>query len=135
MLTVVDDDPDLSHLGQYVRHDQPGAIDRARRGKLSPMQLRYWVPAIPEYADQDYARAESYNAGDWWMIRVAATVTILIPVGDVQVIHTVTTPGLYGVESDSGDDYIASVYADECDVLVAMLEGLGITVEGVANAV
>jgi hypothetical protein len=40
----------------------------------------------------------------------------------------VTSPGLFGIESDSDEAYLDEVFADECASLAAMLGAIGVTV-------
>ena len=140
---VPDADPDLSWLGEYSSspgpHGNGRIIDRKARGDLERNQYRYFHPANAETADdaeRDYMRMEAYNRGDWWMVGIRAAVILDIPCkAGGTITQRITSPGLWGVESDSGADYIAEVYAGECDQLAEMLEAMGITVEGVANEV
>ncbi len=53
---------------------------------------------------------------------------MLIPRGGHFVTQTVTSPGLFGIESDSDEDYLDQVFADECARLAAMLSAIGVTV-------
>lgn len=58
---------------------------------------------------------------DWHMIGVRAVAII-----DVQGIRQeISSPGLWGIESDSGLDYILSVWRDELSTLADMLDELG----------
>jgi hypothetical protein len=89
----------------------------------------------PEYIENDYARHEAYNRGDWTCIGVRAVIDLEIPCKAGGTIRqTITSPGIWGIESDSGDDYMATVFQDECEQLAEMLEAMGITVEGEDHA-
>jgi hypothetical protein len=127
----IDANPDLSFLGEYSSRPTAAHIDREERGDMGRGEFRYFNGGTgdPGYIGQDYARAEAYNRGDWYMTGVRAGVTLNIPIGNgVSVAQTIMSPGLWGVESDAGDDHIASVYAEECETLTAMLAAMGITV-------
>ena len=134
MERIVDESPDLSNLGEYSNEAKsPAAIDREERGDMGRNEFRYFNPAMtgeetgnPESPEQDYKRAEAYNLGEWWMIGIRASVTIQIPSrqGGWWTMHKISSPGLWGVESDSGEDYFAEVFEQECDVLAEMIEML-----------
>jgi len=76
----------------------------------------------------DRQRLEAYDHGFWNMIGVRAKATFLIPLNGHYVIQTITTPGLWGIESDSDEDYLDDVYAAECAQLSSMLATLGVRV-------
>jgi hypothetical protein len=66
------------------------------------------------------------NRGDWSYVGVRAAVDI--PLSETQTAIRIESPGLWGIESDSGEDYFDSVFQEECDSLVGMLEELGVKV-------
>lgn len=78
--------------------------------------------------DAGRERLADFHDGHWHMIGVQAAATILIPLGRHFVMQTLTSPGLWGIESDSDDAYLDQVFAEECDTLVAMLGALGVSV-------
>jgi hypothetical protein len=126
-----DDDPDLSWLGKYSSTDAPHAIDRQERGDRGRGELRYFIPTNigeetgnPDSPEQDYQRMESYNRGDWCMTGIKASVTLQIPHGDGFISQTIESPGLWGVESDAGEDHLQEVFRDECSILASMLEAM-----------
>lgn len=127
--------PDLSFIGEYS--NQPGdkahTVDREKRGDMNLHEYRYFIAAMSGAETgnrlsvwQDYKRYEAYNNGDWCMMYIRAKVTLEIPMGNG---HTITqeieSPGLFGIESDSDDDYFAEVFKDECAVLEEMLKAMG----------
>ena len=59
---------------------------------------------------------------------IQASANVLIPLGGHFVTQTVTSPGLFGIESDSDEDYFDQVFAEECASLAAMLSAIGVTV-------
>jgi len=80
------------------------------------------------YIEQDYQRMEALNRGDWYFVSVRAVVTIDPPVGGNTVAHVVESPGLHGIESDSGEEYLNGVFSEECETLAEMLQSLGMEV-------
>lgn len=127
-----DESPDLSHLGEYSNEaTSPDAIDRKERGDMKRGELRYFNPAMtgeetgnPESPEQDYERMEAYNAGDWRMIGIRATVEIAIPCGSYARTQTLKSPGLWGIESDSDEAELESIFDDECMMLAEMVQAL-----------
>lgn len=78
-----------------------------------------------EFAD----RLREYRRGDYHFVGVYARTELMIPHGDHHIVHQIRSPGLWGIESDSGD-YLDEVFKDECAVLADMLRQLsGMTVE------
>ena len=73
-------------------------------------------------------RLVAFREGTWHLIGIQASATVLIPLGGHFVTQTVTSPGLFGIESDSDEDYLDQVFADECASLAAMLSAIGVTV-------
>jgi len=82
-----------------------------------------------EFADR---RAE-YRRGDFDFVGVRLIAEIVIPGGYVDgrssfsITQTITTPGLWSIESDSGEDYFRSVADDEAETLREMLAELNVS--------
>lgn len=134
----VDTDPDLSYLGEYSDEWREGAIDRHpddRYGRYATFQgYRYFIPAMtgeetgnPDSPRQDFERAEAYNRGDWGYVGIYARARILTGIvrGGYASAQTVRTPGLWGIESDSDEDYFAEIAKQELTDLGAILVELG----------
>ena len=49
--------------------------------------------------------------------------------------HRIESPGLWGIESDSGEDYFDSVFQEEKGILTDMLVQLGVTIEGAMKTI
>lgn len=84
----------------------------------------------PSYMDQDgwADRKAQYENGDFGFVGVRAVATLKIPHGCDHIDVKVESPGLWGIESDSGNEYLRSVYDEEVLVLTDMLNGLNVTV-------
>lgn len=83
----------------------------------------------PDRFDAEQAKAEArmsgWKRGDWQYIGVQARATIMVPIGSNSFsTHTLTSGGLWGIESDCGD-YIAEVFEDEKAQLLTELATLG----------
>jgi hypothetical protein len=73
-------------------------------------------------------RREQYRQGDFDYVGVRAAVELPIPYGKDRILVKVESPGLWGIESDSGADYLDSVFQEESAILADMLTALGVTV-------
>jgi hypothetical protein len=73
-------------------------------------------------------RLEQYRQGDFDYVGVRAVVALPIPFGTDQILTKVKSPGLWGIESDSGEDYFDSVFQEESNILADMLTELGVKV-------
>lgn len=75
------------------------------------------------YVEQDYKRMESYNHGDWCYLGFIAKAEVqLRRNGVIQVVHS---GGLWGIESDSGDDYFDEVKKEQLAELAQELRLMG----------
>lgn len=82
------------------------------------------------YLDQEEweDRKREYQRGDFGFVGVRAAVNVPIHVGTTIIIQRMESPGLWGIEDDSGDDYFDDVFHDEAETLADMLAALGVTV-------
>jgi hypothetical protein len=82
-----------------------------------------WIGDNPErsFAEQQEAAEErmaAFKRGDWGYIGVRARAALAIPIGQgCRRLMTVESAGLWGIESDSDAEYLASVFADEQETL------------------
>lgn len=118
---MVDDNPDTSYLGEYSSHDADDAIDREERGDMNRGEYRYFIPANPEYGEQDYDRMESLNRGEWCYLGIRAEAEVIVN-GTVQ---RITSGGLWGIESDSDKEYFAEVATEQLAELRGILAEMG----------
>jgi hypothetical protein len=82
----------------------------------------YFDSGDPDYRDQDEARREQYERGDFTLVGVRAEAEVVIE----GVTQTLKSGGLWGVESDSGDEYIDGVAAEEYADLRKILTSIGV---------
>lgn len=72
------------------------------------------------------ARMAAYEAGDWHYMGLRCRAIIHIPIGHGSFrVLTVESAGLWGIESDCGDDYVRQVFGDERETLLSELRTLG----------
>jgi hypothetical protein len=91
-----------------------------------------------KYAWQDYKRMESLNNGNWQYIGIIAKAKILIPLpsnpGSYQY-QTISSGGIWGIESDSGEEYLQEEAAAQIVDLFWQLEALGIGKRSIQYAI
>ena len=81
----------------------------------------------PDYRQEDQRRLKAWQSGDWHFIGVRAKARIKIPYGtnpECWITSEMFSPGLWGIESDSGEAHVQQVYQDERDILLDMLTSL-----------
>lgn len=93
------------------------------------------VERIDEYPDASWLdddsgreRLDAFREGTWHLMGIQASANVLIPLGGHFVTQTVTSPGLFGIESDSDEAYLDQVFDEECANLASMLSAIGVTV-------
>ncbi len=86
---------------------------------------------VRKYVKQDFDRMESLYTGYWNFIGIRAEAKIVI--GNVG--QTITSGGLWGIESDSDESYIKSVEQEELADLRGILHELGFSKRAIAAAV
>ena len=67
-------------------------------------------------------RLAAYRQGEFGFVGVRAVAQIVV--GDV--LQEISSPGLWGIEDDSGDDYFRSVFEEELETLRDMLKELSL---------
>jgi hypothetical protein len=77
----------------------------------------------PDYAEQDAERREAYRRGDFSMVGVVAEADVVIE----GITQTLKSGGLWGTESDSGEEYIQEIAADEYADLRKILTSIGVS--------
>lgn len=139
---MVDTDAELSDLGEYSSKPGPNAIDREERGDMGHGEYRYFNPAMsgeesgnPESPEQDYQRCEDYNRGEWSYLGIRAECEIQTSEsGNVWLSNTVTSGGLWHVESDSDESYFSEVGSEQLAELKTVLSELGFTAKEINKA-
>ncbi len=109
-------------------------------GDAGRNEYRYFNPSnnyeddtpedIRKYVRQDYDRMESLNRGDWCFIGVSADAEIVL--GDT--CQTITSGGLWGIESDSGSDYFAETEQEQLAELREQLHAIGFSKRAISAA-
>jgi hypothetical protein len=126
---VEDDNPDLDWLrSKYDADDK--VILKSMRYSDKDIKEHGWEQ-VKEWMDEDNERLDAYGR-EWYMVGIRAFARIQIPSGmsdgknTIRIMHTIYTPGLWGIESDSDDPDFREVEDDELDTLKTMLSAMGI---------
>lgn len=114
---------DMTIAEQYRMFD-------AKRGvkdgvKVSFRRVEVEDTEAPSFDDCDLARKAAFRRGEWHYIGVQAEATITIISNGVGRYYVLTSPGLWGIESDSGEKYLNEVFAEEKAALLADIKKLG----------
>lgn len=81
------------------------------------------------YRAEDQARLDAWLRGDWHFFGIQARADIEIVENGTATLHSITSPGLWAIESDSSDEYLAETYSNERAQLEAHLRKMSSFVE------
>lgn len=84
------------------------------------------------YVEQDYRRHERFGR-DWYTIGIIAKAEVQL--AGSSLTQTLRSPGLWGIESDSGEDYLRSVEREELDAISLELRAIGCTDKQITAAI
>jgi len=65
----------------------------------------------------DADQIEAYSRGDWCFVGVQAAALMTIVTDGCARIYKLTSPGLWAIESDSGEEYLNDVFREETALL------------------
>jgi hypothetical protein len=69
-------------------------------------------------------RLDDYNNGRFSHIGIRARAKISIPQGRHQTVITIESPGLWGIETDSDESYLESIFRQERKILLDLISTL-----------
>jgi hypothetical protein len=81
----------------------------------------------PDYRTEDEARLKAWLNDEWHFVAIRARATIKLPYGgnpDCWITSELLSPGLWGIEGDSSEEYFEEVYREEHALLIDMLASL-----------
>lgn len=83
---------------------------------------------VLKWIKEDEARVDAYGR-DWYMMGIRAVATLHFPERHTEskIIQRISSPGLFGIESDS-DDYFEEVEEEQVAILLDMLESMHVEV-------
>ena len=70
-------------------------------------------------------RLAAYKRGEFHLVGVQAKVELRVPYGADFICVSLSPPGVWGIESDAGEEYFDEVFKQECDVLADMITAIG----------
>lgn len=123
------------HAGEYVA-DLPEDADLPERGR----EYRYFIPYAggekpgskdyKVYGKQDYERMEALQRGDWQSQGCVAKAEVSYPTGNGnRRLETLSSGGLWGIESDSDREFLDEVEREQLDDLADHLNHFGFDVD------
>jgi len=111
------------------QHDCPHSIRKCNYFKPYACGEPEGSKNYQNYGLEDYKRMEALNRGDFSFIGIMAEATVSYSTGNGnRRLETFTSGGLWGIESDSSDDYIKEVEEQELDDLKEHLTKFGVDV-------
>ncbi len=150
IIHTIDEDPDFSHLGEYTDDLKPGVIVRCCNEYYENLpddfaysfhgsEFQGFKPlggdepvgskAYREYGMQDFKRIEGYNNNDWFYICISAKATVSYSINNEDLrFETLSSGGIWGVETDGGEDFIKEIETEELNDLKDHLKQFGIDV-------
>jgi len=109
----LDVDADLDHLGKFSDTWQEGAIEHSEGSRY----YRYFIPANPDYAQQDYERMMDYERGHWSMLGIVAEIYLKDKNYPVARSHVI-----WGIENDAGEADLREVEDEQIEEAEAELQ-------------
>ena len=105
--------------------DRPDEMDDGFWPSLDPKAAGYVSP--DKKFEEEHAKAKQrmadYEHGVWGYVGVRAQARCLIVKDGTGTLINLESPGVWGIESDSGD-YLDEVYADEVLILKDIIEAM-----------
>lgn len=99
-------------------NSKPDEHDDGFWPSADPNAAGYVEPALFETETaKATTRMNAWKAGIWWYVGVRAKAIIMVRRSGVGTVYELTSPGLWGIESDSDESYLASVFENECEIL------------------
>lgn len=123
-----DDSPDLSWLKDTQDETKWGKGWTQENIKKIIKQYGTAYNADKHYAMEDKKRLESYGES-WYMIGIDAVAEIAVPTGfNTTITQHINSGGLWGIESDSGEEYIREVENEQVSELKSILKKMKIKI-------
>lgn len=144
---ILDENPDTSFIGEYTDDASDWCIVRQEGEFLAVLEeqgvyqlpsrgreCRFFIPYAGgekpgtenyiKYGMQDYKRMERLNEGNWCFIGIVAIAEVQTSQdGKLWQSQKISSFGLWGIESDSDEEYIKSVQQEQlADLKTQLLE-------------
>lgn len=154
---IEDTDPDTSYLGTFDRlpwsdfaiNPETCKEDFGRFEWFNPQTIEpfntdakwisartvdkeaFWRKVMLENATKDYERMKAFDRGEFGFIGIRVQAEIVVD----SVCQTITSGGLWGIESDSDESYLKEVEQEELSSLRGILHEMGFSKRAIASAV
>ena len=122
---LIDENPDLSHLGKFSDTAGEFAIKHSREGYGEYKYFNADNVEDMKQAKQNYKLMIDYNNGVWGMIGIRAEAEIITGKKDCGLINTIKSGGLWGISNDCDDSEFKSIEEEQVDELKDVLRKLG----------
>ena len=113
---------------KFEEHDCPHYHREYNYFKPEARGEKEGSPEYQEYGKRDFERMENLNNGEWSFIGIVAVAEVRTLHSEnprTERVHEITSGGIWGVESDSGE-YLLELAQEELDDLKSELEQFGI---------
>ena len=121
----IDSDPDLSWLGEFSNEKGEFAIEHDLSDSNTFNYFNADNVENMRQAKQNYERMIDYDKSNWGMIGIKAEAEIATGTKGWQLLNTITSGGLWGMETDCDDDIIEGIENEQLDELKDVLRKLG----------
>jgi len=74
-----------------------------------------------EYQEQDQARFDAWKRYEWHFLGIIARAHVMVVQNHTGTMLTFDSPGLWGIESDSSEDYLSECFENQCNELKACI--------------
>lgn len=139
---------EAGHYGDNAETDGPCKVDGCECEEFDRVDVhgdsricRYFNPNaenykgesdedIRKYCLQDFERMQGYNTGEWSFIGIKAEAQIVV----AGLCQTITSGGIWGIESDSDRDHFRMIESEEIDQLKSQLHAIGFSKRAISAA-
>ncbi len=122
----VDTTPDWSYLESQYEELPHGKIRIISSCQVEQKFADEHPKLAKKYLKQNEARLEQVNRGEVWQLGVIAEATVRTTEGNISRLETLTSGGLWGMESDGGKEYFAETEQDQLADLKDHLEAFNV---------
>jgi len=132
--TMLDENADLSYLKTEYDNDLQLIVNSARYSNQTVTEYKW--PMVRRWIDEDHSRLAAYNQGEWVMLGISVVANLVIDtkLGDTYP-FSIYSGGLWGIESDSDNDYLISVAKDQANDLIDVLRTLRFKLKDIKQAI
>ena len=78
-----------------------------------------------DYKEEDQARLDAWQNDEWHYVGIIARAHVNVIRNGMGTTYTLESAGLWGVESDSGEEYLSGIFGQEKATLLEDLKAFG----------